>query len=300
MALIFVVDTDTSARLATVRALAGLSGATVLALGSPSEARFALSLMAPHLMLIGARDAGAELFELLPSLRTLPEVPRILLLAEPKASLPTELPRDVIVVREPVAPQVLGSCVLSALRERMPVSLFSLAEYLQIACIGRRSLVLLVTSGQDAGYVMVRDGEVWAAEFGGKQGELALYAMINCASCSIESRPWFNDSPPRQLTASYEELLFEAAIRQDIAARTSPRPDSTDEGHKSMAADLVTRGVRAVIEGNYASAVQLFVEAQALDPRNASIRHRLERLSALGYPAGVVRADGMRRRGSRS
>lgn len=299
MALIFAVDTDTSARIATVRALAGLSGVTVLALGSLVEAQSALALMVPHVVLMGVRDRGAELLDLLPSLRSLPELPRILLLAEPDTDIPDKILCNVTVLEEPVQPQVLGSRVLSALRQQMPSSLFSLTEYLQIACLGRRSLVLLVTSEKDSGYVMVRDGEVWAAQFGGRQGALALYAMINCASCIIESRPWLNDGPPRQLTASYEELLFEAAIRQDTAARAKQKHELAAEGRKSMAAELVTRGVRAVIDGNYANAVQLFVEAQALDPRNASIRHRLERLSALGYPAQSA-GMGAVRRGPRS
>jgi len=293
VALIFVVDSDTSARVSVASALTGLSDTSVLALGSFSEMQTALSKLVPHLIVFGLRGEESELPKLLSSLRTLPQVPRILVLAEPDAILPAEL-HDAIVMEAPISPEALGSCVASALREQRPSSLFSLAEYLQLACLGGRSLLLLVTSDQDSGYVMVRDGEVWAAEFGNQRGELAVYAMVNCPGCGIECRPWLNGSPPRQLTASYEELLFEAAIRQDHAARGKPLFEPVNEDRKSKAAELVTRGVRAVIEGDYASAVDLFVEAQGLDPRNASIRHRLERLSALGYSVDPRRAAGKR------
>lgn len=296
------------------RALSGIAGSAVILAGTLAEAMAMLDQATPDLVLLDLRLPDGTGFDLLPRLARSELQPMVIVISgflEDLSRYNQGVGR-LQVMAKPVEPDELRRRVHEALRVERPKTPFTMPEYLQMACLGRHSLVLEVLVEGDVGTITIRDGEVWAASYSGQRAFAAFYAMACCEHCAIlDVRPWpEGEQPTRQLAGSYQELLLEAARRQD--ERASPLAshlggdelDFTDllqsfpplavvelgteikvQLDAASAAELVAEGIRAVIAREYGKAVLLLERAQALDPENKSIRHRLLRLYELGHRA---------------
>jgi DNA-binding response OmpR family regulator len=126
-------------------------------------------------------------------------------------------------VRKPLAPGLLVNKVKAAFarRARGHISGISLASFLQLLHIDKRSCVLTLRSAGQRGSLEILDGEVVSAVCDGLKGEKAAYEILTWSHPDIEMR----GSPAsgvREITAPLQHLLIEAARQQDESARGQP------------------------------------------------------------------------------
>lgn len=98
-----------------------------------------------------------------------------------------------------------------------------LQEVLQMECLGRKSSVLEVFTGNARGRIFIRDGEIVHAETGSLQGEVALYSLLGLRGGEFNLLP-FTPPPDRTITGQYEFLLMEAARLSDEQSGEAPPP----------------------------------------------------------------------------
>ena len=96
-----------------------------------------------------------------------------------------------------------------------------LHEVIQMECLGRKSSVLTVSTGNRRGHIYVCDGEIVHAESGQLQGEMALYGLLGLSGGEFTLQP-YTEPPRRTISGQYEFLLMEAARLRDENASQSP------------------------------------------------------------------------------
>lgn len=95
-----------------------------------------------------------------------------------------------------------------------------LHEVLQFECLGRRSSILEVFTGNVRGNIYICDGSIVHAESGKLQGEVALYSLLALRGGGFNLLP-FQEPAARTIEGSWEMLLMEAARLSDEAAEAA-------------------------------------------------------------------------------
>ena len=179
---------------------------------------------------------------------------------------------------------------------------FTLADYVQLAGMGRRSVRLEVTqAGKHLGEVLIHHGEAWHARDRRGEGPRALSRLLDAPETSVSAHP-YADTPTRTLAGSCEALLLDHLRRQDegrpldlgadlaldeLTAATSPLPQPTRSAAPSALAGLsfdalYSLGVEALLDRRYPQAYEAF-EAASRVGTSPSLRANLERLRTMGY-----------------
>lgn len=97
---------------------------------------------------------------------------------------------------------------------------FSVADYLQLAGMSRRSVELLIKTDEVAGRIVIRDGLVMVAEDQHGSGVDAFGRMAMLSGAAVECRALDGElEPGASLHGQVDELLLEAARRRDEQQR---------------------------------------------------------------------------------
>ncbi|GAB4175454.1 MAG: hypothetical protein Tsb0017_26820 [Geothermobacteraceae bacterium] len=111
----------------------------------------------------------------------------------------------------------------------------SLATFLQLVVMEKKTCTLKVSSGQRMGYLFVRGGELVDATTGEKDGEAAALDIVTWADAVIEMDPVCRRQT-KVVEASLEFLLMEAFRLQDEANMpATEEPDAAKEGKTAPA-----------------------------------------------------------------
>lgn len=102
---------------------------------------------------------------------------------------------------------------------------FSLADYLQLACMGRHSVVLEVAQrGEPVGRIVVVRGQVWSASAGREAGEEAVATLaFGTAGASTQVRRLAGEPGPRDVQRPWQHILLNAARVHDETVRDQGR-----------------------------------------------------------------------------
>jgi CheY-like chemotaxis protein len=100
-----------------------------------------------------------------------------------------------------------------------------LQDVLQMECLGRKSSILAVSTGNRRGQIFICDGSIIHAECGQLQGEMALYGLLGLAAGEFTLHP-FTEPTRRSISGQYEFLLMEAARLRDENSSQVPQPGS--------------------------------------------------------------------------
>lgn len=296
MPLVLVIEDDPTTRLLHSRALSDLQGCTAVAVSSVAEARIMLASGQVDLLVLDLRLSDGTGLDVLQSVQASQPEAQVLVVS----AFPQDLPNTgldsarISVLRKPVAAADLRARVLDRLAMLSPATTFSLAEYVQMACLGQHSVTLVISDDEGSGRVTVHEGKVWAAHCQGLTGTEAFFALSTNSGRAVQVAPVRGAVGARNIQLPWEAILIEAARRIDEACRHTAEPDApvSSSSGDSLAIevdDLVARGVRAVVARDYHLAVGLLERARDLAPGNRVVRHRLERLYQLGY--GHVPSD---------
>lgn len=232
MKTVLLIEDEVVLRNAAARGLAKLPDLEVIAVGSMADAVAVLDAGCPDLVVsdIDLPDrVGLEILGELGSRGC--TAPVIFVTAYLKAFRP-QIPRHarVTVFEKPVALEALRQHVKTALglseAASAPPAPFMVADYLQLACMGRHSVVIEVARGDRvAGRVLVVAGEAWSARDPRGCGEDAFRRIAFTRDGRVACRTLVDDPGPRDLHRAWEAMLMDAARVVDETSRDGDRDD---------------------------------------------------------------------------
>ena len=326
---ILVVEDETMLRSTIARGLSKINGATVNDAGDLESALAILDKTPPDLIVSDIDLPGRSGLELLGELgRRALRIPVIFVsgyLQAYRSQIPPHA--NVEVMEKPVSLDELRTAVLRrsprASRPTIEVAPFSVADYLQLAGIGRHSVVLEVErEGRVIGEVVVWAGETWSATDELGKGEGALRRLAFAGMTQVRCRTLLEHPETRNLPGHWEMMLLEAARQNDeeIAASQGggaadvdsawdnppapaprvptppPPPPSPPPQPRRSALELAfedawEEGLEALLTKDYPTALRAFLAARELKPEDLKVHANLKRLAELGYGADSSRSS---------
>jgi DNA-binding response OmpR family regulator len=324
MRRILVIEDEESLRVGMVRALSKMNGVEVRGVGTLREGLESIDATRPDAVIsdldLPDRFGGELLAEL--ERRDL-HIPVTFVSAYTR-KLGDRIPRsrDVQLVEKPLSIERLREIAGAALAKNDSVlpPPFGAADYLQLACLGRHSVVITHRHQQDdstpTGRLVVWRGELWDATDDEGDGIPAFRRVVTRAG-AFRAHTLDRDPGPRTIEGSWEMLMLDALRLADeaaLAASASPDPlealgepdvhaprdpheppPRTDAHAKSVVVPpprapgpdpydvAFEAGVDALFERNHVAAIRAFREALVARPGDAKATANLERLAALGH-----------------
>jgi len=314
LAEVLIIEDEPVLRSSMARGLSRMPGVTVAEAGSVGEAVAVLDSMPPRLILSDIDLPDRSGLEILGEIgkRGL-RIPVVFISAYLKA-YSAQIPRhaDVDVREKPVGLEELRSIVSQKLGAATPAEdaePFNVADFVQLACLGQRSVVVQIAeAGTNTGSIVVHRGEAWAARDSRGAGQDAFYRLAMDPNVSASCRTLKEAPGDRNLFDPWEMLLLDAARLADETAagmrggpshgesETAATPVPTEPEVEIVAApvappeppndgfdDIWDEGVSALLARDYHGALKAFLAARDLRPKDGRVIANLDRLSKMGY-----------------
>lgn len=317
--VVLVVEDEPVLRSSIARGLSKLPGLDVAEAGTVREAKALIRSLDANLLISDLDLPDGSGVELAAELdRCNKRVPIIFVSAfvrEYQGRLPDR--PDIDVYEKPVSLSRLRSLVEARLfaGDAGTTSPFNVADYIQLAAMGRRSVLLEVRNGSSLlGAILIRGGEVWSAHDLRGDGLDAFRRLAFARDVVVACRTPSEAGAKRTIHGSAEAVLLEAAQARDEGrgpvSDTPPRKgrddeaqldggwetpaelDSTAVPHSHDLEDRIfrqhyERGVEALLTKDYRTAFEAFQSASDLRPGDRSVVANLKRLRELGHAGGT-------------
>lgn len=290
MARILIVEDEDALRAGMVRALSKMTNVQVDSAGSVREALSCIDESPPDAVIsdLDLPDRiGAELLDELAA-RGL-RLP-ITFVSAYTRELGARIPRapHVRVVDKPISLEQLREIAKDALAAGDSVlpPPFGPSDYLQIACMGRHSVVITQrTSERDpmpSGRIVVWHGELWSAKDARGDGANAFRRLVTSPG-SFRCHTLERDPGPRQIDTPWEGLLLDAVRAEDEAQRerlTQPAAPNIDYDA------AIDAGIAALLTRDHDAALRAFRDALLARPGDPLAAANVSRLEALHPSTG--------------
>lgn len=276
MARVLIVEDETVLRASLAHGLSKTSGMEVRDAGSVDQALSLIDKGAPDIIISDIDLPGRTGIELLGELgkRGL-SIPIVYVSAYLKA-YGAQIPQhaNIEVLEKPIALEELRRVIndkLAARDEDEEEEPFSVPDFLQLAGMGRRTLVIEAQWGDgEKGSVVVHGGEVWSAELGALTGIEAFAQLAWRTGAHVRCRNLTGELGPRTLQGTAEGLLMDTARMMDEQNR-----DAGGSSHVERATNLSSRPPRMELlseedEFNFAETFPPTSAAQPAPPSEAS------------------------------
>ncbi len=222
---ILIVEDEASLRNSLLRCLQTQVGVEVSGVATLREAVASLERTRPNLVVLDIDLPDGSGLELLPELsaRDL-AIPIVVITAHAKRFQNAFVDQaNIEVLSKPFEPVEFQRVVfdrLSRTKIEQAAPAFTVSDYLQLAGMARRSVVLSVREGsQKIGEIVVQDGAPRWAEDQQGVGEAAFRRLALLARGDVRCRPLEAPLTKTNLTGSLEQMLIEAARKADEAKR---------------------------------------------------------------------------------
>ena len=210
------------------------------------------------------------------------------------------------IYEKPVPLERLRSIVEKALEPRVQqMAPFGVPDYVQLAAMGRHSVVVEVRGAKVKGHIVIDNGEAFCAVDNLGKGMDAFRRLAFLKSASINCRALARgERYERNIEGSCESILLEAARVEDEEgaslddeldwempapqaapakeARSSVRP-APGAREKRRFDELYDEGIEALLKKDYHRAFGAFRAAGELVPDDPRVRANLVRLREMGY-----------------
>jgi len=187
----------------------------VLAAGSVDEANAIISATVPQLLITDLNLPDRSGLEVIAELDRLGARIPIVIASAYLRRFKIPQRAGIVALEKPVALAHLREVVVEQLGLKDLAAPFSLADYIQLAGMGRRSVRLDVTrEGKQLGEVIIHLGEAWHARDELGQGPEAFARLVAAVGAAVGAHPVSSDAP-RTLSGSCEALLLDSLRRQD-------------------------------------------------------------------------------------
>lgn len=291
---VLVVEDEPMLRESVVTGLSRLSGVAVTGVGTVTGALVEISARPPAVVISDIDLPDRSGIELLGELGARGLKPYVVFVSAYVNAYRAQIPRHagVEVLEKPVTLETLRGIV----QQHVGVvsdssSPFGVADYLQLATLGRHSVVLEV-GGSVTGAIVVMNGEAWSAADARGDGMDAFRRLALASGVMVRCMTLVGDPGPRNLTGSGESLLLECARLADEASRGKPPAPGAGAASDDPLADepepsfegLFERGVEASLAKQHQAALDAFRQALALRPDDAKTRVNIQRLEKLVAP----------------
>ncbi|MEZ4229218.1 MAG: response regulator [Polyangiaceae bacterium] len=321
MALVLLIEDEEMLRSSMSRGIAKLAGVEVEDAGSLEEALVLIDRCPPDVIVSDIdlpRRSGLELLGELGQRRLrIPVIYASGYLTAYRSQIPQHA--DVDVMEKPVSLEELRAAIerrLNQSRNSMEIAPFSVPDYLQLACMGRHSVVVDVErGGQRLGEIVVWKGDVVSARDERGSGEDALRRLAFMKGSLVHCKTLLEQPREQNLEGNWEWLLMEAARQADelgnspddwqpeqhsAVMRAAAPADASDlfgaeeqtEQEPSPEPELSPaerafneawdRGIEALLAKRYTVALLAFQEAGELNPDDPKVRANLKRLHEMG------------------
>lgn len=309
-ARVLVVEDEETLRHWVARGLAKMPGVEVSEAGTLAEALADIDRAAPDVILSDLDLPDRPGIELIGELGRRGLTPALTFVSAYARAFAAQIPRfaKVRVLEKPVSLEKLRETVRTDLDARGHASVdsapFGVPDYLQIACLGRHSVVIAVAGG---GRIVVSHGEVWTAEDDQGEGEAAFARLALANGARVTCRAYRDEPGARTLQRSWEALLLDAVRMADEGARDElvhgsldggpeddiplarlgagasvsevPLPQAADED--ALFEEAKDRGMSALLRKDHAAALAALTEADRLKPGDRTLTANLVRLREL-------------------
>lgn len=226
MDLVLLIEDEAVLRSSMARAIAKLPGVEVADVGTVSAALAIIDSRPPKMIVSDIDLPDRSGIELLGELgRRSMQIPILYVSGYLKAYGSQIPPHANVDVREkPVQLEELRSIVQSRLgystssTEHAP---FAVADYIQLACIGRHSVIIDVESEEENGRVIVFNGLVWTAIDSRGVGVDAFRRLAFARNSVTRVRTLREDPGEQTMFGSWESVLLNAARVEDEETRDS-------------------------------------------------------------------------------
>lgn len=222
---ILIVEDEASLRNSLLRCLQTQVGVEVSGAATLRDAVASLERTRPNLLVLDIDLPDGSGLELLPELtaRDL-AIPIVVITAHAKRFQNAFADQaNIEVLSKPFEPVEFQRVVfdrLSRTKIEQAAPAFTVSDYLQLAGMARRSVVLSVREGsQKIGEIVVQDGAPRWAEDQQGVGEAAFRRLALLARGDVRCRPLEAPLSKTNLSGSLEQLLIEAARKADEAKR---------------------------------------------------------------------------------
>lgn len=191
----------------------------VLTAENGREAISLLRALPVDLLITDLKMPQLDGFELLAwTTREKPGLPVIVMTAFGTAEIEAQLAEieSLQYLEKPLALSDLESAIFTALkaRARSYIRGITLATFIQLMHIEKKSCTLKIRHGEDLGYLFLRAGELYDAKCGSQSGETAAYEILSWVDTEIEMDPHCRRQE-RVIASSLEYLLIDAYRLRD-------------------------------------------------------------------------------------
>ncbi|APR84906.1 Hypothetical protein A7982_10255 [Minicystis rosea] len=311
MARVLIIEDEAVLRSAMARGIAKMPGITVSEAATLHAALASIDHEPPQMIISDIDLPDRPGITLLGELeRRALRVPVLFVSAYLKAYA-AQIPRHALVeVREkPVRLDELRAIIerrlAGAAEDEAP---FAPADYLQLACLGHRSVVIEIETASDHGRIVVHDGTLWTAIDGRGTGRDAFRRLAFMSGATVRARALRDAPGPRTIDDGWEQMLLDAARELDEASVRAP--SAADFEHLEVgtprprapaptlpsAVELAPpdpataafeaafdAGIEALLVKDYDAAYDAFARAATLRPDDHKVIANLERLRELGH-----------------
>ncbi len=319
MALVLLIEDEEMLRSSMSRGIAKLSGVEVMDAGSLEDALALIDRSPPDVIVSDIdlpRRSGLELLGELGKRRLqIPVIYASGYLMAYRSQIPQHA--DVDVMEKPVSLEELRAALerrLNQSRSSMEIAPFSVPDYLQLACMGRHSVVVDVErAGQRLGEIVVWKGDVVSARDERGGGDAALRRLAFSKGSLVRCRTLLEQPREQNLDGNWEWLVMEAARQADELGETGEWQEEQQSAVLRAAAPLDEviegdavpaepeeppepeltaaerafneawdRGIEALLAKRYTVALLAFQEAGQSNPDDPKVRANLKRLEDMG------------------
>lgn len=287
---VLVVEDEPLLLQSVVTGLSRLPGVEVVGANSVSAALGEINGRPPTIVISDIDLPDRSGIELLGELGARGLKPHVVFVSAYVKAYRAQIPphAGVEVMEKPVSLEQLRNLVNQRVGAPVSASPFGVADYLQLASLGRHSVVLEI-GGALTGRIAVVEGEAWAAADHLGEGMPAFRRMALAHEVLVQCQTLTGDPGPRSLSGSCESLLLECARLLDEAAKgegaafTEPAPEGAKQGvAPAMDFDaLFEDAIEASLGKRYPEALELFRLAAALSPNDLKVKVNISRLEKI-------------------
>lgn len=228
---LLIVEDEATLRASVARGLARLPDVEVTAVGTIADALAAIDLNPPDLILSDIDLPDRSGIELLGEIANRGIRCSIIFVSAYLRAYGAQIPPNagVEVLEKPVPLETLRDVVLRRLRVSSEDAPFAVVDYIQLACMGHRSVLIEFRTDRRIGIISVKNGVLWTAEDLLGSGTPAFHRLAFRRDGRVTCSTLRENPGPRTIDESWESLLLEAARLLDEMGKHSPSQEEGEE-----------------------------------------------------------------------
>lgn len=217
--LILVVEDEPIARMAYLSLLSKIRGVSVIAAGNVAEARAVIHEQPPKVVILDLQLPDGTGLDVAATLEAFgSHAVLIVVSAHLDDFRPAIYPNERIhLLSKPVPLRELLQIVEQVALSADSVPPFSVADYLQLACMGQHSVTVESSTSGAHGYITIEKGQPWFAQDEHGVGVSAFNRLVLATGRQVRVRTDNRRLGPRNLTERWELLLLDAMRLGDEA-----------------------------------------------------------------------------------